>query len=961
MTIVERELELVKFGGLLDAAAAGSGAAVLVTGPWASGKSTLLDEFARRARGRGELVLVAEGSEEESELQLGVLEQLARHAAAGAGYDAAVTDLLAEAGEGDADGERCRAVAQTLAATLLDLAKRRPLVVLVDNVHQADAASLHGLAYLARRLPTARVLAVFAYADAAPCRLSPFRPDLLRKPFVHRMPLAPLSRKGVEQVLANRLGSDRAADFAEHFAAVSGGNPLLLGALLDDFAESSVELCADLGAGQGAGRGAEAGEERAAWPDPRAVGHYAQAVLACLHRDGGPTQEVARALAVLGRPEDVHHLLALPAEEVARHLRSLDADGLTEAGRFRHPAARSAVLADCGTRRRAQLHAVAAELEHSAGAEPRVLAEHLLGAGRAEGAWAVHALKDAAQEAMAVSDDRAATEYLRLAQTACLDDSELVCIETMLLRAQWQLNPTSSQQLLDDLVRAMRSGLMDCSEILTLARALLWNGRYSIAEEALGCLKEVDLTANPRFANELRSTREWLHATYPPLAGAVSNRGLDELGRAPLLAARGVEEAVAALSGVLGGDSPIRRSRQAEHLLRGVRVDETGMEIAECALLTLVYGERADRAAAPCDELITAARQAGARTALARLLALRAEIAVRVGDMPTAERAAGEALSTLSQAAWGVAIASPLAALMTALIAMGRDDEALAVLVRPVPEEIMASRYGLHYLQARARVELAIGDAEAALRAFRHCGELMVRWGIDVPGLVCWRTDVAEAYLRLGRRGEAEALLREQQVLSGGEWPRSLGRTLRLLALAGELPRRPALLRQAADLLGAAGDRYETAQALTDLAGACEELGEYRRARVIGQHGWRLAHDCRAQGLLSRLSTRLGRSAASTGPSVADHDGATALSNAERRVVEQASLGLTNREISARLYITVSTVEQHLTRAYRKLNVSSRAELPSFRVGMHGDKRQPVAGDRGPPVPRAVPAARWRH
>ncbi|MEK8169502.1 helix-turn-helix transcriptional regulator [Streptomyces sp. M19] len=40
-------------------------------------------------------------------------------------------------------------------------------------------------------------------------------------------------------------------------------------------------------------------------------------------------------------------------------------------------------------------------------------------------------------------------------------------------------------------------------------------------------------------------------------------------------------------------------------------------------------------------------------------------------------------------------------------------------------------------------------------------------------------------------------------------------------------------------------------------------------------------------------------------------------------------MGYTNREISTRIHVTISTVEQHLTRVYRKLNVASRAELPS--------------------------------
>ncbi|MCE7003549.1 helix-turn-helix transcriptional regulator [Kibdelosporangium philippinense] len=52
------------------------------------------------------------------------------------------------------------------------------------------------------------------------------------------------------------------------------------------------------------------------------------------------------------------------------------------------------------------------------------------------------------------------------------------------------------------------------------------------------------------------------------------------------------------------------------------------------------------------------------------------------------------------------------------------------------------------------------------------------------------------------------------------------------------------------------------------------------------------------------------------------------MSGAERRVATLAARGYSNREIGRMLYITVSTVEQHLTRVYRKLNVGSRADLP---------------------------------
>jgi DNA-binding CsgD family transcriptional regulator len=62
-------------------------------------------------------------------------------------------------------------------------------------------------------------------------------------------------------------------------------------------------------------------------------------------------------------------------------------------------------------------------------------------------------------------------------------------------------------------------------------------------------------------------------------------------------------------------------------------------------------------------------------------------------------------------------------------------------------------------------------------------------------------------------------------------------------------------------------------------------------------------------------------------PGATDRDGADSLTPSERRVVELAAAGGTNREIAQTLFVTEKTVETHLGRAFRKLNVSSRRQL----------------------------------
>ena len=137
---------------------------------------------------------------------------------------------------------------------------------------------------------------------------------------------------------------------------------------------------------------------------------------------------------------------------------------------------------------------------------------------------------------------------------------------------------------------------------------------------------------------------------------------------------------------------------------------------------------------------------------------------------------------------------------------------------------------------------------------------------------------------------------------------------LRLLAATRRTTLRPALLEEAALILQRCGDRFELALALTDLGRAHHVLGDSVRARTAER---------RVGFLIGEPPGAEGRDAAPEAASATD------LSDAELRVAELAARGMTNRQISERLYVTVSTVEQHLTRVYRKLGVNRRSELPA--------------------------------
>ncbi|MFC7733877.1 helix-turn-helix transcriptional regulator [Actinomadura keratinilytica] len=121
------------------------------------------------------------------------------------------------------------------------------------------------------------------------------------------------------------------------------------------------------------------------------------------------------------------------------------------------------------------------------------------------------------------------------------------------------------------------------------------------------------------------------------------------------------------------------------------------------------------------------------------------------------------------------------------------------------------------------------------------------------------------------------------------------------------------------------GDRLEYARALEDLGRARRDLGDESAGRGLSRRARRLMHEIGG-------AAADGAAGAPAGAMPVPRDGArnpAGLSDAELRVAALAARGHTNRQIAARLYITTSTVEQHLTRVYRKLDVRRRSELPA--------------------------------
>jgi predicted ATPase len=209
---VGREPELERLREALDDLERGGNPCIAVEGEPGIGKTWLLSELRRRAEERGHLVLAGAAAEFERDLPFGVWVDALDAYVAAQEFDAEpLTTVLGSTGPGSGD-ERHR-VHRALRALLEEIAERRPLVLILDDLHWSDPASIEVLTALLRRGTTARVLLALGFRSGkAPAKL------IAALAGATIIDLGPLSETDCARLVG--AGHDAAAIYAQ-----SGGNP----------------------------------------------------------------------------------------------------------------------------------------------------------------------------------------------------------------------------------------------------------------------------------------------------------------------------------------------------------------------------------------------------------------------------------------------------------------------------------------------------------------------------------------------------------------------------------------------------------------------------------------------------------------------------------------------------------------------------------------------------------------
>ncbi|MEU7433857.1 AAA family ATPase [Streptomyces sioyaensis] len=917
MLLVGREGELNLLQELRKRSEGGAGSIAIVTGAVASGKTSLLYAFAEMSASEGAIFLGATGSRAERNLPLGVLRQLVENAAlvpgCGEWASARLAEMVPFTQEIDINAAGMGASAARLVhdscTGLLELSNKQPVLIGIDDVQDVDVASMQWLLYLARRVRSSRVMVALNELSNVQPTHAAFRAELLRQPNCQPIHLAPLTKQGVCQVLTQSIGLPAARQLTPEIHRISGGNPMLVRALLDDQ--------------HSAGR--SNGEAKVVVGDS-----YGEAVVSCLYRNEPETPVVALAIAVLddwATPATITHLTGHEVQLVNRIAASLTDAGILVDGRIRHPMARHAVLRNVVVEDPAELYGRAAKSLYEEGAPPRVVARCLLD-GQTTDPWGIETLRQAGELALAGAEPVAATEYLKRALELCTDAGERAAILPRLVEAEWRANPATTLRYLPELLQLSERGLLAGRQTIIPIDLLIWHGR---AEEALEAVTRLidSKPESPELAAEASAARLWLSSWYPQFLSEEPETVGQTKGIAVGSSLR--LQATRLLATVLRRKTGAK-AISADRILQRHDLDEYSMGPKSAALHALLYAGKPAEVAARCDALLGEARLRHEPTWQAILSGIRAEAAVRQGHLGDAMKYARRALEAFPLEGWGVAVGGPTAALVLALTGLGRYDEAAEVLRQPLPATAFKTPSGLRYLHARGHHHLATGQPQAALADFQMCGELMTSWGLDLPELAPWHADVAQAQLALGHPMQAQRTIEEQLGRLSPQDHQLKGHYLRVLAGTGDPRTRTRLLREAVDLLQRSGNRLELARSLADLSRAHQVLGEATRARVIGRRAYLLAEECEAEPLARSLTPGTARGKAGTAADVEsqarpEKDSDSPLSDAEERVARLAARGHTNREIARNLHITVSTVEQHLTRVYRKLQVKSREGL----------------------------------
>ncbi|WP_445150733.1 AAA family ATPase [Baekduia sp. Peel2402] len=916
-TLLEREAELTALRGPLPDIRDGRGRLLIVEAPAGRGKSTLLAALATEAPAAGLRVLHARGGELERAYAFGAIRQLFERAVAETDPDARATllsgaaapaaALVASGGAGASGAAAGPGVLHAVYWLATNLSLQQPLLIIVDDVHWVDEPSLEAIVYLARRLADVPIGVVVGLRPAEPGAPHHLLDALRAEPGAAAVSVPPLT---VEAVAALVRAAVPTADDAlcAACAEITAGNPFYL-----------RELLASMNGDASAARAREVAL-------PELGDRIARRVAAA----GPDAVALAEAMAVLGdgarlaEAAAVAELDAVEAASVAAGLRRVEILSDEDPVAFAHPLVRRAVYDALTVAERERRHAAAARLLTARGAAPGAVAEHLVRLAPARSSEVVAGLRGAAAEAIGRGAPEAAAAALR---RALEEDAPAPPRAELLLELGEIEMAARDLRALEHLTEAyeLTEDPRGCARVAISLAALLaalgqWDRLIALVDEVLARLGD----SHHELALEVEALR----------AGALSNDSelielydrdearLETLARGPEWPARAIASVLAITWGGRGERSADLRAL-AEHALRdGALLRERGSGAWPVAQVLggLIAADEDVLALEVIDEALVLGRAEGSLVGTALSTAFRSWIHVRRGDLVAAEADMQAVAAVELPPALQMEVASVYwffndvlgeRASLDALVAPAALFEPRDEFARTAAGAMMVETRGRHRLQAGDRAA-GIADLRAAAHPYRR-----LRFA---PSRGTWRSTLALA-LGADAADERHSLAAEEVALAEASGlARPHGIALRTLALVDGGDEEVDRLRASVALLEGTRARLEHARSLVALGSALRRRGQRADAREPLAAALELAHRCGAEGTAAQAVEEL--RAAGARPRRPERTGVEALTASEARVARLIAGGRTNADAAQELFVSLKTIETHLTRIYAKLGLS---------------------------------------
>ena len=941
--LLEREHEVERVRGALRAVGRRDGLVVVIEGAAGIGKSRLLEIARTRAAELGYRVLAARATELEQGFPFGMVRQLFERLISDAdreererwlsGAAALAADVLTGApmvvppapSPGPATDDPSYAWQHGLYWLASNLSADTPTVLAIDDLQWCDAPSARALAFIARRLSGQPLALIFATRPLDPATM-PEAASLATDPAVELLRPEPLTPGAAGLVVANRLAGDPDPAFVRACLEVTGGNPFLLGELLEEASARGMR--------PNAAAAAEVGSLV-----PRGV---ANTVLLRLARLPTRAAVLARTFSVLGdgaQVTDAARLSGLDTADLEGAMTALIAAGVIQSGgvvRFAHPILRAAIYGDLSPAERERLHCSASKILSSRGAPAGQVAVHVMHTEPSADLEAVSLLRNAARDALALGDAGGAATFLARAldEPPGAEERKALVLELGLARARAG-QPEAIGPLTEIVMHADDDAAIVAAAI-ELSGMLFFSGR---AGEAASILRRAQERLPAGAPGRERLEVALIGASYTSASARREADATIAALRDPGGPARSVLEATTLSTLAMDELMYLRSAARAKDyahraLANGLPLEpHRGEAWAIVALAVLGALDELDESLRGVDEILARARERGGAVTVATLLALRSYFVFRSGDLITAQADAYSAIE-LAQDLLGTEFVV-LAVTAAVLAGLERDE---------TPESLrrLIDRVGIRYdtdfspssqlRYASAALRAQAGNYEAAIEELCASELDHPALGGENPSVLPWRSAAALYMVEVGRDAEARELAAEElrRARTFGD-PRSIGMALRAQALVGPSSDRAATLQAALEALQATPDRLGQARVLIDLGGTHRAARQRSVAREPLLEGLALASRCGAHALERRARAEL--AAIGLRPRRVERAGADSLTPSERRVAELAAAGETNREIAQTLFVTEKTVETHLGRAFRKLDVTSRRQLPDVLAG----------------------------